>query len=184
MPVTPPSRSNALANWRLAWIASVIAAVAYSIFLRAQGAPLMQWLEHGIVTLELPGTPERAMQLVDALGERGRAIAILQVQLDFIFLLLYPLAFSISTALLATHVGPTLGRVCSVMSRVIWLAAPLDAIENVSMLRMLAGHTDTPWPQVSTVCATLKFALVIAAALLLIVGLARWGWLRLRGRPD
>ena len=183
MPVGSPARTSASARLRLSWFASVAAAVGYALLLRAQGEPLMQWLAHGIVTLELPGTPERASQLVDTLGERGRTIAILQVQLDFVFLLLYPLAFSLSTALLAAHVGAVLGRACAVMTRAIWLAAPLDAIENVSMLRMLAGHTATPWPQVATACAVLKFALVIAAVLLLIVGVSRWGWRRWRGRP-
>ena len=184
----PGPRARAFVRWtlrrgRALWIASVAAAIIYAVLLRAQGAPLAEWLANGIVTLELPGTPERARQLVDALGERGRAIATLQVQLDFVFLLLYPLAFSLSSALLAPAAGPMLGRACALMTRAIWLAAPLDAIENLAMLRMLAGHTATPWPQTSTACAALKFALVVAAALVLIAALSRRGWLRARGRP-
>lgn len=57
------------------------------------------------------------------------------------------------------------------MSWAVLLAAPLDAIENAALLQMLDGQTQAPWPQLSTVCATLKFSLLIAAAGQTVLGL-------------
>lgn len=167
---------------RWGWLAATLAALAWMALLRWQGAPLFEWLPQGIVTLELPATPERARQLVDALGERGRAIARLQVQLDFVFLLLYPLAFATALRALAARAGGFAGRACRVLARAIWLAGALDAAENLAMLRLLAGDTGTPWPQLCTACAIAKFAIVAAAALALPAGLAAWGARRSRGR--
>lgn len=82
MHLTPAFQSLSPAARRGLWLASVAAAVAYSVFLRDQGAPLLEWMTRGIVTLELPGDPETAQRLIDALGERGRAVATVQVQLD------------------------------------------------------------------------------------------------------
>jgi len=174
MHLTPAFQSLSPAARRGLWLASVAAAVAYSVFLRDQGAPLLEWMTRGIVTLELPGDPETAQRLIDALGERGRAVATVQVQLDFVFLLLYPLAFSTSAALLATQVRGLVSRACDVTARLVWLAAPLDAIENLAILKMLAGYTATPWPQLSTACAAVKFAIVGIAALALVAGLLAW----------
>lgn len=182
MHLTPAFQTLSPAVRRGLWLASVVAALAYSVFLREQGAPLLDWMTRGIVTLELPGDPETAQRLIDALGERGRAIAMVQVQLDFVFLLLYPLAFSTSAALLADQVRGLVARACDTMARLVWLAAPLDAIENLAILKMLTGYTATPWPQLSTACATVKFAIVGLAVLTLVVGLLAWPAQRLVAR--
>jgi hypothetical protein len=178
MPLTHPYRSLPGPRLRALWLASLMAAIAYSLMLRQQGAPLLALVPHGIIGLELPGTPERALQLMAALGEPGHAIATRQVRLDFVFVLLYPLAFSTSCALLAERLRGLAQRACAMMAWSVWAAAPFDAVENMALLRMLAGHTDTPWPQISTACASLKFALVIATALALLCGLLAWGWQR------
>ena len=51
-----------------------------------------------------------------------------------------------------------------------WLAALLDALENVALLRMLRGPETHPWPRVARWSAIPKFALVAAGALYAAVG--------------
>jgi hypothetical protein len=170
-------------RWLLALsTVSIVLAIAYGSFLRQQGAPLLKLLKNGIVTLELPWDSERAQQLVAALGEDGIRIATLQVQLDFAFLLLYPIALSTTCALFARHVGPVLGRLGMVMAWAVLMAAPLDAIENLAILKMLGGHTAAPWPMLSTICAAAKFSLVIGALLYAAAGAVAWTLRALRVR--
>jgi hypothetical protein len=142
--------------------------------LRQQGAPLLGPLPLGILSLEMPATAAQARALIDALGAHGRETAVRQVQLDYVFLLLYPLAFAMTLVRLAPRAGGRVGRVCATLARRVWIAGLFDAIENAAMLRMLAGETGSPWPEVSTVCAAIKFAIVAAALLMLLAGLAAW----------
>jgi hypothetical protein len=45
----------------------------------------------------------------------------------------------------------------------VWLAAPLDALENAALIRVLGDPTAGAWPAVAWACAVPKFALVFAA---------------------
>lgn len=175
-----PSPAHATFIRRWGWLAALIATLAYMALLRQQGAPLLQWLPAGILTLEMPVTPERAQHWIDALGARGHAMAVLQVQLDYVFLLLYPLAFATALARVAPLAAGVVARACRAGARAVWVAGALDAIENFAMLRMLDGETATPWPQLSTACAAVKFAIVLAALLMLVAGLVAWAF---GGRP-
>jgi hypothetical protein len=51
-----------------------------------------------------------------------------------------------------------------------FVAAACDAVENVALLRILAGHTDQPWPAIAFLFASVKFVLITAAMLYAIVG--------------
>jgi hypothetical protein len=190
MALPSPYRSLSL-TWQVALCVIAIAlSLAYAALLKRQGAPLYGVLEHGIVTLELPGSSPRAQQLIESLGELA-PVARRQVQLDFVFLLLYPPAFSLACALIAACAGRRLAFAGVVTAWAVLLAAPMDAIENLAILQMLDGRTHTPWPQLSTACAGAKFALVMCAAAYLATGLAglalRWmkrTWLDQRNPGD
>jgi hypothetical protein len=60
-----------------------------------------------------------------------------------------------------------LGRVLAVAALI---GAACDAVENAALLRVLAGHTDQPWPGIAFGFASAKFALSLAAALFVIAG--------------
>jgi hypothetical protein len=153
MSLRSPYRSLSTARLLMLCVALVVLTLAYGDLLKRQGEPLKRVLAHGIVSLELPGTSAAAQQMVAALGDLV-PVARRQVQLDFGYLLLYPWAFSLACAL---------------------LAAPLDATENLALLQMLDGRTLAPWPQLSTGCASVKFALVVAAVAYLPLGLIGLG---------
>ena len=124
--------------------------------LRMEAAP------HGIVSLELARTQERAAQILDA-WSRADLIGTAQrnVWIDFGFLLAYPVAISLLCALLADRIDGfrPLGAGAA------WLAllmTPLDFIENVALLRMLDGEAGSSWPAISFWCAAPKFGILAA----------------------
>ena len=140
--------------------------------LRSDTAPL------GIVSYELAWSAPRASAIIDA-WRSSDAIEPAKVSLgvDFVFLLAYPLFFLYSMRLLrreTPHVIDQLGRAAP------WVLCcmPLDAGENLLLWHMLDAGA-SPWAaHLATVCATLKFLCVIAAAGWCVVAMAH----RLRTR--
>ena len=52
------------------------------------------------------------------------------------------------------------------------VAAACDAVENLSLLRVLDGHTDQPWPGIAFTFASAKFLLSAAVVLYVLIGFA------------
>jgi hypothetical protein len=52
-----------------------------------------------------------------------------------------------------------------------WLAALLDAIENLGLILILFNGAGQPWPAVARLCAQLKFALLILGLFYALYGL-------------
>ncbi|HZP68200.1 MAG TPA: hypothetical protein VFB32_17995 [Rudaea sp.] len=125
------------------------------------GAELEGKLTHGIIALEMPWSTATAEDDLKKLGADGRAMAVTNTKLDFVFLILYPLAISLACALVARWWG---GNAVVYGVAACWgslAAMPFDAVEDVAILLMLDHHTAAPVPELATVCATIKFALVI-----------------------
>jgi hypothetical protein len=54
-------------------------------------------------------------------------------------------------------------------------AALLDATENLALMKMVfANVAFAPWPAVAAVCATIKFALIIAGLAFSLAGALAW----------
>jgi hypothetical protein len=128
----------------------------------------------GIVDLELTRTAAKASGYYAELGEKGRDAARTSLYLDYPYLVLYGLFWAAACIVVAARAAERgmsrlarLGRPFAIGALV---AAGCDAIENAALLRLLAGHTGQPWPAIAFTAASLKFALVIAAALFAIVG--------------
>jgi hypothetical protein len=56
----------------------------------------------------------------------------------------------------------------------IWLAALLDAVENMALTILLIGPVVAPWPQMAHWCATVKFSLIFIGLVYGFYGLAVW----------
>lgn len=160
----------------VSWMALIAATLGYAALLKTQGDPLVPTLPHGIVSLEVPWSSEAASGLVRDLQAQGLTdVARRQVQLDFAFVVLYPLCLALGCFVLAQVIPPGLAIYGLIVGWAVLLCAPLDAIENLALLRMLEGRTGAPWPQLSTVCAAVKFGLVFGALLFTIVGVLAFG---------
>jgi len=143
----------------------VLVTVGVAYALGQQGKPLTtNTLPNGILEIELPWSTQRAAEVVALWKQEGLLpVARKQVYADFLFLLLYPLALSFACAWLAGSAPGTLGLLGILVAWGVLLASPLDAIENLAILRMLSGSQRAPLPQIATIAATLKFTLVFGA---------------------
>ncbi|MRR12261.1 hypothetical protein EG835_07305 [bacterium] len=92
-----------------------------------------------------------------------------QLLSDIPFLLLYPPAFSLACARLAWARQGREFSIGTVLSVPVLLAAPLDAIENLALLRMLAHGPTNALARTAAICAGAKFTLVLAALAFLVV---------------
>lgn len=155
-------------------IALILLTILWGRYLMAQGAPLLSKLPNGIIDLEVPWSTATAQRYLELLGTEGRALARKNLELDFVFLILYPLAISLTCAVLATSVGGKAELLGVILAWAALAAMPLDATENATMLMMLSDHISAPWPQLSTICATLKFGVVAGGVGFTVFGIGAW----------
>ncbi len=130
---------------------------------------------NGIVTYELAWSGTGAATVIDVWRSAG-VIEQAKVSLgvDFAFLLAYPLMFAVGAALLARKTTPDrFDRVGQTLSRAVLCCIPLDATENIVLWRMLDHGASSLLAHIATVCAVIKFALVIATALWSVAAIGR-----------
>jgi hypothetical protein len=157
---------------RYRWVLLVtlsFAVIVLAVALRTQGRPLVTAAApRGILSYEFAFTRERARSVLTS-WSASLETARQQLQLDFPFLMVYPLLFSLVCALLSTPAGSTLARLGAALSWCVLLAAPLDAIENAALLRMLGRGPAASLAALAGIAAALKFALLVAALLFALV---------------
>lgn len=135
----------------------------------------------GIVSLELPVTADRAAAVIASWDGGLREIARKDIYLDFLFLLLYPLAFSAALAAVSAWRSTGWTAAYRGMSwQALWMI-PLDAFENLLMLRMLAEGPTAVSAAATTLFAATKFLLFFTALTLLLRALLRALVLKLLG---
>ncbi|MEJ0076610.1 MAG: hypothetical protein WDO17_14380 [Alphaproteobacteria bacterium] len=157
---------------------ALIVTFAMMCILSGQGAPLRNHhAPSGVVSLELAGTGKKAHEVVDSWKSPPlRRTAYWQVLLDFIFIAGYT-ALLIAVALSAQRAANAAG-----LTFLAWagglaaygglLAGIFDCLENIGLLAMLAGCINTPVAFLTSLFATVKFALagvVVAIGLLTFV---------------
>ncbi len=123
---------------------------------------------NGIVSFELAGTVARARQILDSWDQVARLHAAFSLGLDFLFLVAYSTTIGFGCAwagdVLARQRWPVAG-VGVPLAWGQWLAALLDAVENVALITMLLGTVAAPRPAIARWCALPKFLLVGAGLL-------------------
>lgn len=121
-------------------------------------------LTGGILDIEMPVNPARADRVVSAWESRGLVdTASRQTMLDFLFLCIYPATLSLFCMLLADRRSGFMAALGIAFSWAVLFCTPLDAFENLLILRMLGGETFSPFPELATFVARMKFSLVISA---------------------
>jgi hypothetical protein len=118
----------------------------------------------GIVSFELPVTKEKADAILDSWERKDVAeLARRDIRIDFLFLLLYPLALFIY---LATAAKRQRGRWRRVYVAASWASLPmmpLDAVENLLMLQMLDHGPTGLLAAATTTAAAIKFLIFFPA---------------------
>jgi hypothetical protein len=128
----------------------------------------------GIIEFELARTSEQASEYYGELGESGRDAAEDSLYLDYPYLILYGLFYAAACMVVAARAAERgMTRLASWGRPLMWgsvAGAACDAAENLALLRVLDGHTDQPWPGLAFTFASLKFLLLTAATLYIVVG--------------
>lgn len=129
----------------------------------------------GIVSFEFSGDAPRSAAILDSWDARAREHAMLSLGLDYLFLVLYPLWLGLALDALGDRLAgragtDSFGRLLRRSSPWVYAAAPLDAIENLALIRMLQTGPSAGWAQTAWLCAVPKFALVGVALVLLVGG--------------
>ncbi len=163
---------------RVVAIITLVALVA-TVLVRQQFAEaerIMSARGYGIIPYELAFTPQRANAILEAWGPEVEPYARHSLLVDFAFMPSYALLFAGVTLLIARTAQGGLRRAGLWMVRWPFVAAVLDAVENIMLLSMLghAGEVAAGPPLVAGAAAALKFLLLIATVLYWLVGVIAW----------
>jgi hypothetical protein len=160
-----------VAAGELRWIAVpavvvvVLVGVAFSLAPAGDGVG-------DIVRLELAGSESAANDVIDEWSERDRGNAAFGVGIDYLYLVAYGVLIAAGCIWAGRVLArPGLGTLAAWGA---FVAAGLDAIENIGMLNLVRGDVESPWPQLAATCATPKFVLLgLSLGLVVVAGVAR-----------
>ncbi len=159
-------------RWPL-FAALLVGTILFAIKLTSQGKPLRtSAAPEGILSYEFAWTKPEADSILISWG-RIKDTARQQLLWDFGFLVFYPLALALACAMLSGSSFNKMAAVGVFISWAVLLAGPLDAIENLALLRMLATSGSDFLARLAGFCAGVKFALVYSSlGYLVLQGLA------------
>jgi hypothetical protein len=126
----------------------------------------------GIVSLQLAGSLAATQTILASWGPAVQRWAILNLVIDYPYLLAYATTLGLGCLLLSRHFGAQrpAARLGWLLSRGMVAAALLDAVENGALLRLLLGDLREAWAVLAICCAVPKYLLVLAALGYLAIG--------------
>ena len=147
--------------YRWALLATLfVGATAFALILMTQGKPLATpAVPGGILTYEFAWGRARAESILTSWGSL-KDTARRQLLLDFGFLVFYPLFLSLACTMLAESPHNPTAAVGVFISWALLAAGPLDAVENLALLRMLDSGASVGAARLAGWCAGVKFLLV------------------------
>ena len=163
----PPERR------RVTFIVLLLFTMLVMVVMNITGQPLISDpAPKGIISYELAGNEETAREILESWDDLAKIYAGFNLGFDYLFLLLYSttIAFSIIWLIDLLKMRPNVKRLALILATSLSLAALLDAVENAALFTMLVNGVTSPWPQVSFICATIKFGLVILGLAFVLVG--------------
>ena len=169
--MTHPLASLASGQRLQVFVPLLVATLALTILFRFIGPD-----KPTIVDFELAGSVPNAQAIVNAWNETDRIRAGFSLGLDYLYMPVYSTAIALACVLAAgvLAAGVLKSKAWHALGLLLawglWIAALSDAIENVALFTELLGGPAAPWPQIAQLCATIKFGLILAGLLYVIVG--------------
>ena len=153
----------------------VLFTLAMSVVMQVVGAPLKTGdAPSGIVSFELAGNVQETARVLASWDEDAHLRAAFIQGLDFLYLFVYSFTIGLgciwASGVLKMRQWP-LASLGVPLAWGLWLAAFLDAIENVALVIILFGMLASPWPEIARWCALLKFALIGLGILYVVYGI-------------
>ncbi len=170
---------------RRLFVVSLIASLSLMVILQAVDGPLRTAAApQGIVSFELAGTAEQAAAIVQSWDILARMHAGLSLGLDYLFMLAYATAFMLACLWAATRWSAAWARwLGQALAWAMPVAAVADAIENAALWRTLHEPV-APWPALARSMALIKFGLLAAALLFVVLTLLGRGVSGLRRQAE
>ena len=124
-----------------------------------------------IVDFELAGSVDKAAQIINAWNEPDRIRAGFSLGFDYLYMPVYSTTIALACILAASVLIRNAWRMFGLLlAWGLWLAAICDATENLALFTVLLGNNVAPYPQMAQICATIKFGLILAGLLYVVVG--------------
>jgi hypothetical protein len=161
---------------RKTWFWSLfVATLAWMVIMQAVGAPLNTAdAPQGIVSFELAGSIDNATQILSSWDPRVQKYAAIGLGLDYVFMLLYSTTIGLACLwagdILRSNRWPVAGLGVG-LAWGQWVAAGLDAVENISLAVIVLEGVAAPWPALARFCAVLKFGLIFLGLVYAFFGL-------------
>lgn len=135
--------------------------------LRTAAAP------NGIVSYELAGNIKPAAEILGSWDARTQLFAAFGLGLDYLFMPAYALALSLGILLAAGRHAGAFAKLGAWLGWGALAAALFDAAENFSLWLFMLGDFQVLWPRLASICATVKFALLLLGLAYALIG---WLW--------
>ncbi len=127
-----------------------------------------------IIDFELAGTVTKATDIITAWTPVERIHAGFSLGFDFLYMPVYSTTIALACVWAAGVFRSGAGKTIGVaLAWGLWLAAMFDAIENLALMSNLFGSPIEPFPALATGCATLKFGLILAGLLVVIIAMVQ-----------
>jgi hypothetical protein len=128
-----------------------------------------------IISFELAGTPSCSGAIVASWREHACIpLAKWNTWLDYLFMICYSNCVALGiVCLLGFPLSSAWKSAGRVLAWAQWIVLASDATENIALLQILYGTARTPWPQVSFVCAVIKFVLLTVGLVYLLTTFVR-----------
>lgn len=158
---------------RWLFLALTVLLLLLSSVLTVIGQPLVTpAAPRGIVSFELAGALEPAVAMLASWDEGARQRALLSLGLDYLYLFVYPAWLALSMRMLGRSLSGAFERTGRRMSWIVLAAVPLDALENVALIREIVVAPSLGLSRLAWACAVPKFLLVGAAFAYLLVAVS------------
>ncbi|MBU7016634.1 MAG: hypothetical protein HXS44_03945 [Theionarchaea archaeon] len=153
-------------------LVSLATTVGLMLFMSSLNKALVSPEPHyDIIDFEFAFTEERAGIILNTWGPELEREALKSLYIDFAYLVSYALFLSSLALLVARSRHAHLQRVGVIIARMPWVAAALDAVENICLIHVITAST-VPAASVfcAGACALIKFGLVGVAIVFIVVG--------------
>jgi hypothetical protein len=171
----PPFNHLSNSARKRALIITFVVSAILLLAMRTLDAPLRtRTAPNGIVSFEMAGNYEVSRQILDSWSTEAKTNAALSLGLDFLFLIVYALFISLACVQIAAALKDDHSiffRAAVVLAWAQFLAAILDATENLALIRLLLNSSSKWLPCLARWCAIIKFSIVGAGLIFIFGGL-------------
>ena len=167
---------------KLFWFSTLFALVLMAL-MNTVGAPLITDIAPlGIVSFEFAGSPRQVDAILTSWDHNARLHAAFSLGLDYLFMLAYSTAIGLAclkAAVVLRQRAWPMAQFGAPLAWGQWVAAILDALENLALTFILLSGSGSPWPELAKWCALFKFLLIFLGLVYAFYGLvvfwfARW----------